>query len=176
MAGKRDYGFSWELLGDLARGRPTLGPQMSVHAYRLMQFTLRDLIEQRLGKPETDRIFYGAGLLAGREFHRHLTGVAKSLPEYITILQTALRQLGMGLLEVEVADLERGRFTLTVSEDLDCSGLPRLEYAACVYDAGLIAGLLEAFYGEPYQARETDCWCMGAETCRFEASPAGEEG
>ena len=39
---------SWDILGDLNIGRPNLGPLTRVEVYRLMQFTFRDVLEQRL--------------------------------------------------------------------------------------------------------------------------------
>lgn len=58
---------------------------------------------------------------------------------------------------------------LTVDEDLDCSGLPDTGDQICVYDEGLIQGILESFTKRPFQVRETDCWCTGERTCRFQA-------
>ena len=36
---ERRYPFSWELLGGLNEGRPTLGRYARLEAYRLMQYT-----------------------------------------------------------------------------------------------------------------------------------------
>ena len=36
--------FDWSMLGDVASGRPNLGMTMDVVVYRLMQFTLRDIL------------------------------------------------------------------------------------------------------------------------------------
>jgi predicted hydrocarbon binding protein len=58
---------------------------------------------------------------------------------------------------------------MSISEDLDCSGLPELDYEICVYDEGFIAGLLESFTGERFSVKEVDCWCTGDRTCRFVA-------
>jgi predicted hydrocarbon binding protein len=60
---------------------------------------------------------------------------------------------------------------MTVSEDLDCSGLPELGYGVCVYDEGFISGILESFTGRPFDVKEIDCWCTNERTCRFEAKP-----
>ena len=57
--------------------------------------------------------------------------------------------------------------TITISEDLDCSGLPELDYEVCKYDEGFIAALLESFTGKSFQVKEIDCWCTGDRTCRF---------
>jgi len=56
-----------------------------------------------------------------------------------------------------------------VSEDLDCSGLPELDYEICSYDEGFISALLECFSGMKFIVKEVDCWCTGDRTCRFSA-------
>ena len=53
----RQYKFSWDLLGDIALGRPNLGASTSLEVYRLMQFTFRDVMEQHLGTEKTNQIF-----------------------------------------------------------------------------------------------------------------------
>jgi uncharacterized protein len=80
--------------------------------------------------------------------------------------------MGVGILRVEKADPEKGEFVVTVSEDLDCSGLPDLGDAICVYDEGFIAALLESHTGHPFVVKEVDCWCTGDRTCRFTAEIA----
>jgi hypothetical protein len=42
---ERKYPFTWDLLGDLDKGRPNLGRSTRVEVYRLMQFCLRDVLE-----------------------------------------------------------------------------------------------------------------------------------
>jgi predicted hydrocarbon binding protein len=70
---------------------------------------------------------------------------------------------------IEKADLEKLEFTLTVDEDLDCSGLPMIEEAICTYDEGFLSGILETFTNRPFEVKEVDCWCTGDRTCRFTA-------
>jgi predicted hydrocarbon binding protein len=166
----RKYKFSWDLLGDIALGRPNLGPNTRLEVYRLMQFTFRDVIEQHLGTEKTDQIFYEAGKLAGTEFYRKIFSNIKDFNAFIKSLQETLRDMGIGILRVEEADMEKGVFVLTVSEDLDCSGLPELGYEICTYDEGFISGLLESFTGSAFKVKEVDCWCTGDRTCRFTAA------
>jgi predicted hydrocarbon binding protein len=78
--------------------------------------------------------------------------------------------MGIGVLRVEEEDLAHGRLVLTVSEDLDCSGLPELSYEICTYDEGFISALLERFSGKKFKVKEIDCWCTGDRTCRFLAT------
>ncbi|GAB4482307.1 MAG: hypothetical protein Kow0088_25160 [Anaerolineales bacterium] len=165
----RRYPFRWELLGDLQLGRPNLGPTTSLYAYRLMQFTFRDILEQTVGTQKTDQIFYEAGRLAGKQFYQHALKSAQEINEFIRELQITLREWGIGILRIEILDLEQGEIVLTVSEDLDCSGLPEIDYEICVYDEGFICGLLESFTGLSFRVKEIDCWCTGDRTCRFRA-------
>jgi predicted hydrocarbon binding protein len=165
----RKYKFSWDLLGDIVKGRPNLGPTTRLEVYRLMQFTFRDVMEKHLGAEKTDRIFYEAGKLAGVQFYTKFFGKINDFNEFIKSLQAKLRDMGIGILRVEEADVEKGSFVLTVSEDLDCSGLPELGYEICTYDEGFIAGLLESFAGCSFKVKEVDCWCTADRTCRFTA-------
>jgi predicted hydrocarbon binding protein len=169
MGDDRKYAFSWDLLGDLELGRPNLGNTTRLEVYRLMQFCFRDVLEQRFGAQAADDVFYEAGKLAGTEFAAHLLSQPADLGDFVAELQRVLRELGIGILRVEKADPEKGQFVVTVSEDLDCSGLPETGEAICIYDEGFIAALLESYTGRRFVVKEVDCWCTGDRTCRFTA-------
>lgn len=166
---ERKYEFSWDLLGNVELGRPNLGNSTRIEVYRLMQFSFRDIMEQHLGTDKADELFYKAGELAGREFYQHLLADAKDFDDFIRQLQSTLKEMGVGVLRIEKADVEAGSFVLTVSEDLDCSGLPELDFEICTYDEGFIAGILKSFTGKDFKVKEVDCWCTGDRTCRFTA-------
>ncbi|MDL2324249.1 4-vinyl reductase [Ruminococcaceae bacterium OttesenSCG-928-A16] len=163
----RKYIFDWSLVGDIGAGRPNLGAEVGVDIYRLMQFTLRDVIESRYGAEEADSIFYQAGKMAGAEFYKHAIHPVSTVEEFVRKTQQVLKNKRIGVLRIEEADLEEGRVVLTIDEDLDCSGLPELDYETCIYDEGFVAALFEGFTQQPWAAEEIDCWCTGARTCRF---------
>ena len=169
FAGGRKYSFSWGLLGDVELGRPNLGANTHLSVYRLMQFTFRDIVEQRYGTEAVEEVFYAAGKLAGAEFYRNVIGKPEDFNQFIIKVQESLREFNMGILRVEKTDLENHEFTLTVSEDLDCSGLPVTGNEVCTYDEGFLAALLEGYLGSPIQVKEIDCWSTGDRTCRFDA-------
>ncbi len=170
MNENRKYEFSWDTIGsDMALARPNLGPLLRIELYRLFQFTIRDILEQRYGTKTTDDIFRDAGVLAGREFFKQFCSGAKDLSSLVKILTDSFTALGLGILRVEAADADKLEFTLTVEEDLDCSGLPDIDGVICIYDEGFIKGILDSFTGMNFQVAEVDCWCTGARTCRFEA-------
>lgn len=169
MSIKSKYKFSWDMLGDLQAGRPNLGNTTRVEVYRLMQFTFRDVIEQHYGTEVADKIFFEAGLLAGKTFFNEIIGKSENFEAFCRSFQDATKLLGIGILRFEKTDLDSGHLVLTVSEDLDCSGLPELDYEICTYDEGFIAGIFQSYFGREFQVKEIDCWCTGGRTCRFDA-------
>jgi predicted hydrocarbon binding protein len=134
--------FDWSMIGDIGEGRPNLGNTMDVSVYRLMQFTLRDVLIKEFDAESADRIFYEAGRHAGKEFCKELITPKDDFNEFVVELQELLKKLKIGILRIEQADLEQMNFMLTVAEDLDCSGLPASEETICTYDTmrDLLAG------------------------------------
>jgi uncharacterized protein len=166
---EREYNkFVWDDLGDLQKGRPNLGLHVPVLAYRLLQYTFRDVMITELGVKKTNDIIIKAGRLAGSQFCENMLNRDLDFNEFVSQLQSVLREQAMGILRIENADLENMRFTLTVAEDLDCSGLPPTDEVTCQYDEGFIAGIMEAYTGKPFQAKEIDCWASGERLCRFD--------
>jgi len=169
MFAQENYRFEWKDIGDIVEGRPNLGQNTSVAAYRLMQFTLRNILIDELNVEETNEIFVKAGELAGSAFCRNLLDSSLDFNAFVADLQAKLKSLNMGILRIEEADLEQMTFTMTVSEDLDCSGLPTCGETVCHYDEGFIAGILETYTGKRFQAKEVDCWTSDGRVCRFVA-------
>lgn len=161
--------FDWSMIGNIGEGRPNLGNTMDVSVYRLMQFTLRDVLIKNYDAETADRIFYEAGRHAGKEFCKELITRQDNFNEFVVELQELLKTLKIGILRIEEADLDKMAFTLTVAEDLDCSGLPASDETICTYDEGFISGLLSQYTGKDFKAKEIDCWCSGDRVCRFKA-------
>jgi predicted hydrocarbon binding protein len=103
------------MIGNIGEGRPNLGNTMDVSVYRLMQFTLRDVLIKEFDAESADRIFYEAG----KEFCKELITPKDDFNEFVVELQELLKKLKIGILRIEEADLEKMTFTLTVAEDLD---------------------------------------------------------
>ncbi len=172
---KREYGhynFTWQDIGDIKLGRPNLGSKVPVLAYRLLQYTLRDVLISEMGVDAANEIMVKAGRLAGIHFCKNLLNRKTYFNDFLAQLQRVLKEQAIGILRIESADLEKMRFTITVAEDLDCSGLPCCDEVVCQYDEGFIAGILEAYTGEPFSAKEIDCWASGDRVCRFDVRVA----
>jgi len=166
---REDLQFSWSDLGNIQEGRPNMGVLTHVAVYRLMQYTLRDVLIKRFNPEAASEIFVDAGKSAGRNFCKNMLNKSLGLNEFIANLQEKLKELGVGILRVEKVDLENNSFVLTVLEDLDCSGLPMMDETICDYDEGFIAGILEEYTGNPFYVKEIDCWATGDRVCRFKA-------
>lgn len=176
MANKeRKYQFTWDTIGsEMALARPSLGPTTRIEVYRLFQFTMRDLIEQKYGTQAADDLFRDAGVMAGLAFYKQFCTEAKNVNSLVKLIQDIFKDFGIGIFRVESFDEEKLECILTVDEDLDCSGLPDIDDVICIYDEGFIAGILQGYTGKTFDVREIDCWCTGARTCRFHAKPIEE--
>jgi predicted hydrocarbon binding protein len=170
-----EYKFTWQDLGDIQTGRPNIGLQLPVTVYRLAQYTLREAISLHYGNDTAALLLREAGWIAGREFCKNILDVRLEFPAFVDQLQKVMKEQLIGVLRVEKADLEKQTFTLTVSEDLDCSGLPVSGVSVCEYDEGFIAGILHAYTGKHFNAIEVDCWATGDRTCRFQVTPELED-
>ena len=163
--------FKWDSLGDIKHGRGDLGEEMPVIVYRLMQFTLLDSLSSSLGLEKANDHFRTAGYMAGTEFAKNVLNLDLDFDGFVSHLQETLKMLKIGILRMESFNPDDGHMTLTVAEDLDCSGLPITNENVCIYDEGFIAGILEQYTGKKYEVRETDCWATGDRVCRFKAAP-----
>jgi predicted hydrocarbon binding protein len=163
--------FEWSMLGDIELGRPNLGSRVHVAVYRLMQFTLRDILIRDFGVEKADRVFFEAGKEAGKAYCDNILTEKQDLNGLFADLQRTMKDLGIGIFRVESADLEKNTFVITIAEDLDCSGIPVCSEQVCTYDEGFIAGLLLAYSGKDFQVKEVDCWGSGGRVCRFTVAP-----
>lgn len=159
--------FTWASLGDIAAGRPNLGQDVPVVVYRLGQYALREAIAGRYGDQMAAQVLYDGGWLAGREYCRNVLDKTLPLAGFVDRLQESLASLRIGVLRLEQIDVQSLTMTLTVSEDLDCSGLPVTGSTVCDYDEGFIAGVLFEYLGIDFHVKEVDCWATGDRTCRF---------
>lgn len=161
------YSFTWDQLGDISLGRPNLGKMTTVAVYRLMHYTMRAVLEGELGEAETRLIFVKAGRMAGSEFCKHMLDISLPLNKFLAQLHEKLIENFIGVMKVEKQDPQIMNFVITVSEDLDCSGLPIQGFTVCDYDEGFLEGIFNEYTKKDYTAKEIDCWSTGERTCRF---------
>ena len=143
--------------------------------YRMLEYSLKEELCRRYGKDEQVDIFRKAGRMAGEYFARKMLNLNQPLDQFVSDLQTKLREQKIGVLSIEDVDEASGKIILTVAEDADCSGLPVLGETVCNYDEGFISGILSVYSGKNYTAVEVDCWATGDRVCRFHANVNEEE-
>lgn len=166
--------FSWAQLGDIEEGRGDLGTEMPVLVYRLMQYTMLDVLSRAYGPDVANQHFRDAGWLAGTHLAKETLDMNVDLDTFLSNLQEKLKELKIGVLRMEDFDPDSGVIELTVGQDLDCSGLPVTNEVVCMYDEGFIAGILEQYTKKKYDVREVDCWANGNRVCRFRGAPTAE--
>lgn len=163
---QRPFPFDWSLLGDIDTGREKLGDSMPVAVYRLFEYTMRDAVSARFGEVECVEVFRDAGRLAGEHFYKQFLSDATDKNDLFAKWQAAFSNMQIGIIRVESLE-ENGDAVITVSEDLDCSGLPVIGSTVCYYDEGFISGVMSTYSHMPYSAKEVDCWAKGDRVCRF---------
>ena len=163
-----EFKFNWNYLGDVKLGRENLGENMPVFVYRLFEYTMRESISNKFGNEASVELLRDAGKIAGANLYKHFLSDIKDESECLAAFQKLLADTKIGILRVESID-DDGRIVVTVSEDLDCSGLPVTGETVCFYDEGFIAGVLSGLYKKEYTAEEIDCWAKGDRVCRFVA-------
>ena len=90
--------FKWENLGDIKDGRGELGEEMPVLVYRLMQYTMLDVLSKAYGEETANVYFRQAGFLAGTEFARNVLKLDVDFDTFVASLQKALQDLKIGIL------------------------------------------------------------------------------
>ena len=162
-----NYTFRWKDIGNVDLGRPNLGNTTHVSVYRLMQYTMRSVLNNEYGGPKASELFYNSGFIAGKELCKNLLNTKLDFFDFVAQLQGLLKELNVGILRVEKSDVDTMSFVVTVAEDLDCSGLPLTNETVCDYDEGFIAGIFEQYTGQVFVVKEIDCWSSGDRICRF---------
>lgn len=165
---QENYSFRWSDLGDIQLGRPHLGNTTFVTVYRLMKFTLHDALSEKFGSKAAQKIFYRAGEIAGKEFCLNILDKSLDACAFFDLLAKQLTEFNIGIMKVEHLDEHNRNYTVTIEEDLDCSGLKNTNETVCGFDEGFIGGVLQEYMGVSFLVKEIDCWAEGAKLCRFE--------
>lgn len=159
--------FNWSQIGNLYDGRPNLGPNTRVEVYRMLQFSMRAVLVKELGDEGARKILYKSGFIAGWAFAEEWLGKEMPFNKFLALLQAKLEEFNIGVLRVEKADLPNLNFVVTMSEDLDCSGLPVNGTTVCDFDEGFLKGVFDFYTDKNFSVKEVDCWSTGERTCRF---------
>lgn len=159
--------LSWKQLGDVVSGRPNLGLYASVQIYRLLQYSMRVAMEDEWDEETAQRLLKKSGKIAGIAFAQEFIDKKLPLNRFLAQLQLKFEELGIGILKIEKSNKNASQLIVTISEDLDCSGLPVNGITVCDFDEGFMEGIFEYYTDKTFSVVEIDCWSTGDRTCRF---------
>ncbi len=159
--------FSWRDLGDINDGRPTIGSSVPVLLYRLMLYTIRDTLIARYDTETARDLFVKAGITAGSEFCKHMLDTTLDFKDFLNCLKQVVEEYQIGKLAIDTVDVDCMEMTISLDEDLSCSGLPPTDEEICSYDEGFIKGILDEYTKKEFYVQEIECWGTGSRTCTF---------
>lgn len=159
------YQFNFDLIHDTKD--TNLGKFVSLDTFRLAQYTLRTVLEEKFGLEVADDLFYKAGKLFGEKFYEQYIFPVENIEEFTNKAQYFLKEKGIGLLRMEETNLLEGKIVLTIGENSERSSLAYADDEPSVYEEGFLAALFSCFTQKKWQAKEIDCWCSDSKTCRF---------
>jgi uncharacterized protein len=160
-----------DFVGDLKKGRPTLGNLMRVSVYRLLVYSMKAVMAEDLGKQKTNELFYSAGMLAGQIIFRGILKDERKDFNLFEEIKDLLFKCGIGIFEVKQYDEQTKTFLFVVKEDVDCSGMPIDGETKCAFDEGLISGILTDYFKLEFETKEVGCWATGEKSCIFRSAP-----
>lgn len=155
-------------LGDLQKGRASLGKQMPLVVYRLLRSVVRRGLSELYGEGEMRETLWESGMIAGRALARETLDLHLSPDAFMENLLQEMARCNLGDFQLEWQDTT-GKSMLFVSENrliVDTKEDPSMR--VCQYESGLLAGIFYEYTGKEYLVRELSCRCTGASHCRFE--------
>jgi len=113
-------------------------------------------------------ILYSMGFRAGQQLHNLTPQASATLTSHLRAAAATLKSMGIGQMELEHLDLERGRIELSLNDSLECKVGCRLQgYSGASFTIGLIEGWLSETLKTSVHATETSCISKGSDKCRF---------
>jgi predicted hydrocarbon binding protein len=133
--------------------RPKLGDQAGVALYRLLRLVaLEDIIGRGAG---------ATAYVAGKKLGQNL-GITK-LEQFLELCTA----ISLGIVKVPV--LTSSRIYVDVFECVTCSGMAPVGRTLCQFEAGIVAGVVQAVVGKPTKAKEITCiGGLGHDSCGVE--------
>lgn len=133
--------------------RPQLGDRAGVALYRLLRLVaLEDIIGRGAG---------ATAYVAGKKLGQNL-GITK-LEDFLALCQA----ISLGVVEVPV--MTASRIYVDVYECVTCSGMAPVGRTLCQFEAGIVAGVVQAVTGKQAKAKEMTCiGGLGHDSCGVE--------
>lgn len=142
-----------DIANALAIVRPQLGDKAGVALYRLLRLVaLEDIIGRGAG---------ATAYVAGKKLGANL-GITK-LEQFLELCSA----ISLGVIQVPV--MTASRIYVDVYECVTCSGMAPVGRTLCQFEAGIVAGVVQAVTGKAAKAREVTCiGGLGHDSCGVE--------
>jgi len=112
----------------------------------------------------------GANYVGGMEFGSNL--IKQKLVTDFDDLVSFLLDYKFGILDIVDENEINGKtvLDLRVYECIECACLPNLGKPTCIFEAGMITGILTEMTKKDVSAKEVRCWTNGYSFCQFEVT------
>jgi predicted hydrocarbon binding protein len=133
--------------------RPKLGDRAGVALYRLLRLVaLEDIIGRGAG---------ATAYVAGKKLGQNL-GITK-LEDFLALCSA----ISLGIVKVPV--MTSSRIYVDVYECVTCAGMAKVGRTLCQFEAGIVAGVVQAITGKPTKGKEVTCiGGLGHDSCGVE--------
>lgn len=146
--------------------RYDLGPLIPIRLFQVLRMVaLGSNVEDILGQGAPSLVYH-SGQSLGTTLGQLVAGnVDKDLEVYVGKIQQLCRQLCIGLVVPDKVDLSGGVLELRVDECVSCAGIHNVTAPICHFEAGMVGGIVKAFFNRNVKATETKCNALGDKTC-----------
>ncbi|MCI1930196.1 MAG: diguanylate cyclase [Clostridia bacterium] len=150
-------------------GEKYMEDNMPVVLYRLIQYSIKNTLNNECGNEKADELFRKAGYRAADFICENISDNLCDINNFFNEIQKKFEYFRIGIIKIESWSNEK--IVVTVSENQDYSDLPILDKTICVYEEGMVAGILENYTHKKYKVKGIDCSATGVRVCKFEAEP-----
>lgn len=132
-----------------------------VSAFRMGHFNTPEIISKSVK---------GANYVGGMEFGSNL--IKQKVVTDIDDLVSFLLDYKFGILDLVNEEEINGKdiMDLRVYECIECACLPNLGKPTCIFEAGMITGILTQMTKKAVITKEVRCWTNGYSFCQFEVT------
>lgn len=146
--------------------RNDLGPLIPIRLFQVLRMVaLGSNVEDILGQGAPSLVYHSGQSLGSTLGQIVAANVDKDLETYVGKIQQLCRQLCIGLVVPDKVDLSGGLLELRVDECVSCAGIHNVAAPICHFEAGMVGGIVKAFFKRNVKATETKCNALGDKTC-----------
>lgn len=146
--------------------RDDLGPLIPIRLFQVLRMVaLGSNVEDILGQGAPSLVYHSGQSLGTTLGQIVAANANKDLDVYVGKIQQLCRQLCIGLVVPDKVDLSSGMLELRVDECVSCAGIHNVSAPICHFEAGMVGGIVKAFFNRNVKATETKCNALGDKTC-----------